>query len=150
MDDAYHRDFYAWAMRQAGLLRARSGNALDWDHVAEEIESLGKSQESELRSRYAVLLAHLLKWRFQPERRGASWENTIRTQRALIADHLGDNPGLKPKREALFQKAYVQARGDAATEMDRALNELPEATPFSLDAAMDPDFWPDPEVTAPR
>ncbi len=73
MSSTYEHDTYSWALAQAEALRRRSGNELDWDNLAEEIESLGKSQASELRSRYIVLLMHLLKWAFQPERRSRSF-----------------------------------------------------------------------------
>ena len=71
----YDRDFHRWCLEQARALRALSAMRanlavpLDLEHLAEEIESLGKSQERELFSRYVVILVHLLKWRFQPERR---------------------------------------------------------------------------------
>jgi hypothetical protein len=138
----YETDPYSWALKQADALRRRSGNEIDWDNVAEEIEAVGKSQESELRNRLAVLLAHLLKWRFQPERRGASWANTIRTQRGAIADHVADNPGLKSKQDHVFGRAYLLARGEAANEMECALDALPPTTPFTLEEALDEAFWP--------
>jgi ribosomal protein L29 len=139
----YDEDTYTWAIRQADALRRRSHNEVDWENVAEEIESLGKSQAQELRSRYAVLLAHLLKWRFQPERRSNSWDATIRTQRRLIAAHLEDNPGLKSRMEALYGQAYVEARGWAASETDLPLPTFPETTPFDLEDAMRESFWPE-------
>jgi hypothetical protein len=130
-------------MRQAEALRKRSANEIDWDNVAEEIESLGKSFANELRNRYAVLLAHLLKWMFQPERRSNSWRATIITQRGEIRDHLEEHPGLKPQREALFAKSYRQARGWAASETDLPLEDFPAGNPFSLEQAMDEAFWPE-------
>ncbi len=142
MSDPYERDTYTWAMQQADALRRRSANEVDWDNVAEEIESVGKSQSSELRSRYAVLLLHLLKWLFQPERRSRSWDTSIRVQRRAIEDHLGDNPGLKSRRDQLFGRAFFEARliaaGDLPVEM------YPETNPFTLAEAMDDGFWPEP------
>jgi hypothetical protein len=142
MSDLYDTDGYTWAMRQAEALRKRSANEIDWDNVAEEIESLGKSFAKELRSRYIVLLTHLLKWLYQPEMRSRSWEASIRTQRREIAKHLDDNPGLQPRRAALFDSAYETARDQASGETDLPLETFPEANPFTLDQAMDPEFWP--------
>lgn len=64
----YDTDIVAWAQEQARLLRAGRFDALDIEHIAEEIEDVGKSEQRELENRMAVLLAHLLKWQHQPDR----------------------------------------------------------------------------------
>jgi Domain of unknown function DUF29 len=149
MTDLYDKDTYTWAMQQADALRRRSANEVDWDNVAEEVESLGKSQISELRSRYAVLLLHLLKWLFQPEKRSRSWETTIRVQRRAIAEHLDENPGLKSRRDEILGRAYFEARLSASGETDLALETFPETNPFTLADAMDENFWPEPPAGPP-
>ena len=73
MSVAYEKDIVAWANEQASFIRAGRFDLLDLENIAEEIEDVGKSEQRELESRMAVLLAHLLKWEFQPERRGVSW-----------------------------------------------------------------------------
>jgi hypothetical protein len=77
----YEQDFLAWTISQAEALRARQAVALDWANLLEEVESMGASQRRELRNRMRVLLMHLIKWQWQPERRGASWGSTIDVQR---------------------------------------------------------------------
>ena len=77
----YDRDFYAWSREQAELLRAGELGRADLEHIAEEIESMGKTEKRELVSRLTVLLLHLLKWRFQPELRSANWRLTVEEQR---------------------------------------------------------------------
>ncbi|MBN8606658.1 MAG: DUF29 domain-containing protein [Caulobacterales bacterium] len=144
MSNLYETDAYTWAMRQADALRRRSANEIDWDNVAEEIESVGESEARELESRYAVLLAHLLKWRFQPDARSRSWEATIKVQRRVIEREHGKNPGLKPMREGLFADAYVQALGAAVQETGLGLEVFPEANPFTLAEVVDESFWPEP------
>ena len=79
-DADYDTDFYAWSMEQARLIRGLTIPGLDNENVAEEIESLGRSDKRELLSRGTVLLVHLLKWQFQAERRGESWSATIDEQ----------------------------------------------------------------------
>ncbi|MEQ1619725.1 MAG: DUF29 domain-containing protein [Terricaulis sp.] len=143
MTDLYDKDTYTWALQQADALRRRSANEIDWENVAEEMESVGKSEARELSSRLAVLLAHLLKWLFQPDQRSKSWEATITTQRRLIGQHLLDNPGLKPRRDELFAKAYTEALGVAASETGLGLEAFPETNPFTLSDAMDDGFWPE-------
>ena len=77
----YERDFFAWANQQASLLRAGQFTEADIEHIAEEIESMGRSEKRELLSRLAILLMHLLKWQAQPMLRGNSWQATIKVQR---------------------------------------------------------------------
>jgi hypothetical protein len=144
MSDLYEKDTYTWALQQADALRRRSANEIDWENVAEEIESVGRSEASELRSRYTILLLHLLKWLAQPERRSRSWEASIRVQRRAIADHLGENPGLKSRRDELLARAYFEARLQASAETDLPIEMFSETNPFTLEQAMDDAFWPEP------
>ena len=102
----YETDFYAWANHQAALLRDGALNKIDIEHIAEEIESMGRSEKRELISRLTVLLTHLLKWQFQPERSGNSWRLTIENQRDQLADHLAHNPRLKSQLERPIEKCY--------------------------------------------
>jgi hypothetical protein len=90
-----------------------------------------------------VLLVHLLKWQFQPDRRGKSWTNTIRVQRNRLVAHLADNPSLKPQLPAIIQSAYENARIEAATETDLDEAVFPEVCVWSFEAIIDPGFWPD-------
>ena len=106
----YDCDFFAWSLEQAELLRAGKLAEADIEHIAEEIESMGRAEKRELISRLSVLLLHLLKWRYQPEKRGPSWEASIRVQRNRLADHLDDNPSLKPLLPQALASAYRDAR----------------------------------------
>ena len=144
MTNLYDKDVYTWALQQADALRRRSANEIDWENVAEEIESVGKTEARELESRYTILLTHLLKWRFQPDLRSRSWEITIRVQRVSITRHLDENPGLKPRRDELLGAAYQVARLQAVGETDLPEATFPESNPFTLSEAMDTEFWPEP------
>jgi Domain of unknown function DUF29 len=110
----YETDFYTWANEQAALVRAGRFNEVDIENIAEELETLGRSEARELKSHYRTLLLHLLKWRYQADERSWSWETTIKRERGReIPDHMKENPGLKPRRQELFEAAYALARGDA-------------------------------------
>jgi hypothetical protein len=74
------------------LLRSGKLSALDIEHIAEEIEDVGKSEQRELASRMTGLIAHLLKWQYQPERQSGSWQRTIKEQRKVIARRLKKHP----------------------------------------------------------
>ena len=136
MSDLYDRDFYAWANEQAALLRAGRLSAADIAHIAEEIESMGRSEKRELTSRLAMLLAHLLKWRFQPGRRGRSWQATIREQRSEVADVLADNPSLEARLDELLSNAYGKAVQIAIRETDLPEETFPAICPWSFEQAM--------------
>jgi hypothetical protein len=140
--ELYQRDSYSWALEQAALLRARRFAELDLENLAEEIDGLARAEARELRSRYATLLSHLLKWEFQPERRSHSWAATIARERDAISDHLDENPDLKPRQTELFAKAYRAARADAAAEANLPMSRFPAACPCTLDQAMSETFWP--------
>ena len=140
----YDHDFYAWANEQAALLRSGQLTAADIEHIAEEIESMGKTEKRELISRLSVLLLHLLKWQFQPNLRGASWRLSIANTRDQLADHLGDNPSLKAKLPEAIASAYRYAHRDAARETGMGVETFPPACPWSFDQIMDEAFWPEP------
>lgn len=138
----YEKDFFAWANEQAALLRSGKLAAADIEHIAEEIESMGKTEKRELINRLTVLLAHLLKWKFQPSRRGASWEATILTQRLDITDHLADNPSLKAKLAEFLVTAYKRGSLEAVTETNLPKQTFPPECPWTFEQIMAEDFWP--------
>ena len=139
----YERDFYAWANEQAALLRAGRLAEADLENIAEEIESMGRSEKRELNSRLRVLLMHLLKWRHQPTLRSKSWSNTIAAQRDDIVDHLADNPSLKDKLPEVLTSAYRKAILDAAAETGIDSSTFPSTCPWTYDQIMDAAFWPE-------
>jgi hypothetical protein len=149
MNALYEADFYGWALEQAravraaGAARINTPAAIDWENVAEELEGLARTEAKELRSRYATLILHLLKWQHQPQGRGASWEFSIRRERDEIPDHLAESPSLKPHQGELFAKAYRPARYEAASETGIPLAAFPATCPFTLEQAMDEGFWPE-------
>ena len=139
----YERDFYAWANEQAALLRAGKLNCADIDYIAEEIESIGRGEKRELINRLTVLLLHLLKWQFQPERRGKSWRITIEQQRDDIDEHLADNPSLKLLVAGAIASAYRKARLEAERETDLDRSTFPATCPFTFEQMRDEAFWPE-------
>jgi hypothetical protein len=139
----YDSDFYAWANEQAGLLRSGQLSAADIEHIAEEIESMGKTEKRELVSRLAVLLMHLLKWRYQPAGRCMSWRLTVKEQRRELADHLADNPSLKAKLPETTESAYARALLTAARETSLDESIFPAVCPWSFAQLSDEAFWPE-------
>jgi hypothetical protein len=141
--DLYEADVIAWAKQQAELLRAGRLEELDVAHIAEEIEDVGKSEQRELANRMTVLLMHLLKWQYQPERRGSSWRNTIAAQRQAIAVRIKRTPSLQAtlRDPAWWEEAWADAV--AAATAETGLGDFPTACPWALCAIQDAAWLPD-------
>lgn len=140
--NSYDQDFYAWAIKNAESLRQGRIADLDIERLAEEIEDMGRSIKRALTHRLTVLLAHLLKWEFQPEFRGRSWRYTIIEQRDAITDLLEESPSLKHGLEEVASKAYQRAVRDAADETELKTTVFPAKCPWSLEQALDSEYWP--------
>ncbi len=142
-------DFYGWLRDQASALRDR-GRALpiDWEPLAEELDAMGRSEESSLQSFLERLLKHLLKYAYQSDKITGSWENSIEGSRLRIEILLKRSPSLKNKIGELFEDAYRLARGEAGAEMGMRKRQwearLPETCPWPLETVLDAGFWPSP------
>jgi hypothetical protein len=138
----YDHDFYAWAMTNAQMLRQQRFAEIDIENIAEELETLGRSEKRELLNRLAVLLAHLLKWQFQPERRGKSWELTIWEQRRKLRKHLMENPSLRAQLDAAISDAYDDAIAHLSRRTSLEKSRLPSQCPYTPDEVFSDDFLP--------
>jgi hypothetical protein len=140
---SYDSDFNEWTQAQGRALRNRRSADLDWENLAEEIESLGRSDQREVKSRLTTLLVHLLKWRYQPEKRSDSWTDTIARERMELLFIFEQSPSLLGFAGDTFAKAYRLARSEAARQTRLPIRSFPPEPTFSMDDALDPDFWPD-------
>lgn len=141
----YNQDFNLWAIEQAQLLRAGRFAELDIENLSEEVESVGRSEKRELASRMQVLLAHLLKWQYQSERRGSSWQSTIRTQRSRIEAVLEDSPSLKPKlsEQKWLEMIWSGALLKAMEETGINIEIFPQDCPWDMQTQiLNPDWLP--------
>ncbi|KJU87648.1 protein containing DUF29 [Candidatus Magnetobacterium bavaricum] len=138
----YASDFYKWSLKTAELLRQGRFGELDIENIAEEIESLGKSEKKELRNRLAVLIMHLLKWQYQPNKRSKSWESTINVQRVEIKFVLKDSPSLKHIVETIINEAYEKAIVMFQQETRFSQIDLPETCPYTFNQLIDNNFLP--------
>ena len=141
----YDQDFYAWTQQQAVLLRARKGHELDYDNLAEEMEALGKRDRRELERRLEVLVTHLLKWRYQPDRRidSRSWRSTIREQRRRLARLVQDSPSLRSEVPTFLDDGYPHARVKALDETGLPSETLPPTCPWTPAEVLNDTFWPE-------
>ena len=144
MNTSYEADVVAWANEQATLIRAGKFEQLDLMHIAEEIEDVGKSEQRELASRVAVLIAHLLKWQYQPSRRSASWERTINEQRRLSVRRLKKTPSLTPMLTdpEWLDDIWVDATVFASKETSLDESVFPESFPWAMSDVLTEGWLP--------
>ena len=138
----YETDFYTWTQEQVSLLKTQQWDQLDTVNLIEEIETLGRRERQELRNRLGVLLGHLLKWQFQPEKRSNSWLGTIREQRVQIKLLLQDSPSLKPYLDEVFFTIYELGLALAIRETELDEQVFPEICPYTLGETLNPEFLP--------
>jgi hypothetical protein len=142
MGTSYDTDYAAWAFEQVALLRAGRLNDIDIANIAEEIEGVAKAEYRSLSSCMRVLIEHLLKWHFQPARRGESWRTTIFDQRQEIGELLEDSPSLKRMFDDKDWLGRVwrcaQRRAQHRTRIDMPAHWL-----WTVQQVLDRDFRPD-------
>jgi hypothetical protein len=142
----YDTDFAAWSDHQAAALRRRAANEIDWENIAEEIESLGRSDRREIRNRLAVICEHLLKWAYQPEQRSSSWQGSVIEARQQIVSLIEESPLLEAYPATVLNTrhgAYLHGRAKAVAATE--IGDLPETCPWSIEQLLDDEYWPLPE-----
>lgn len=139
----YEQDFWLWTQTMAEALKSGNFSQLDLENLAEEVDSLGRSDRRELQSRLTVLLMHLLKWQFQPEMRTGSWKGTFREQRRRIRAVLKDSPSLRSFLIDSIDDGYDNAKEQASDETGLDLTTFPVICPYAIEDILNVDFLPD-------
>ncbi|HLC17159.1 MAG TPA: DUF29 domain-containing protein [Thermodesulfovibrionia bacterium] len=139
---SYEADIVAWANEQAWLVRNKKFDLIDIEHIAEEIEDVGKSEQRELAGRMAVLMAHLLKWQLQPERQGASWKRTIKEQRKALEFHIKQVSSLKSKLSDSQWLGAVLADAVTIAIKDTGIENFPETCPWTIENVLSHNWLP--------
>jgi hypothetical protein len=138
----YERDLFEWSRRAAETLRGTRPEQADTDHLAEEIEDMGIRDLQPLDSRLEVLLAHLVKSRFQPEKRSSSWEKTVAVQRKGVARLLKKNPSLRRRIKMDLAENYEFAVRLAVIDTGLPKSHFPAECPFTVEQILGPEFLP--------
>ncbi len=138
----YDIDFHLWSQTQAALIREGRIAEIDLENVAEQIESLGRSDRREIRNRLEVLLIHLLKWQIQPEKRKNGWNASIYESRRKISLLVGESPSLKSFSQQVLAEEYGSARHQAALETSLSLKRFPAECPYKIAEVLNSDFLP--------
>ncbi|MES1026711.1 DUF29 domain-containing protein [Gloeocapsa sp. BRSZ] len=139
----YEQDYYLWLQKTSNLLRDGRLSELDIPNLIEEIEDMGRSERKALRSNLIVILMHLLKYKYQPEKRSNSWLLTIFEHRRRLRDDFADSPSLKRYFNKVFEQCYQDARISAAIETGLSTETFPEQSPFTPEEVLNMDYLPE-------
>ena len=138
----YEDDLYLWLYQQIELLRQKRIQEVDLPNLIEELEDAGREKLHALESSYLLLLAHLLKWKYQPEERASSWEITILRERLYIEAHEQESPSLAAEAKPIVRQMYRRAVREAAIETGLPPETFPPECPWTLEQLRDDDFMP--------
>lgn len=139
----YNRDYYLWLSHTAQLISEGKLSEVDTANLIEEIEDMGRSEKRAIESNLVVVLLHLLKYKYQPERRTNSWKSSIREHRRRLRKAFSASPSLKGYCEEVFSECYQDGREQAADETELPLNTFPPESPFTLDETLNPNYLPE-------
>jgi len=138
----YEQDFYSWLEQTVDLLKQGRLSEINTEILIDELESMAKRDRRELLGRLVILLAHLLKWQYQPAHRSNSWRASIVEQRYKIQKQLEDSPSLKNQCETLMIKAYLDSVKLAQVETGIPINQFPKQCEYTLKQILQNEFYP--------
>jgi hypothetical protein len=141
--DLYEQDYYLWLQDTVKLLQEKKLSEIDVIHLIEEIEDMGRSEKRAVESNLVVVLLHLLKYQYQPQKRSNSWKVSIREHRRRLRKLLQDSPSLQPYFKEVFHECYQDAREQASDETGLSLEMFSIESPFTPEETMNCDYLPD-------
>ena len=146
LSELYDRDFYLWVQTTVQLLQDRQLDRIDFESLIEEVESMGKREKKELKSRLTTLIEHLLKleyWEAEKDNNARGWRLTVVEQRRQIKYLLEDSPSLKVLLIEIWATCYDDAREDIIRKYKLESELFPDEAEFSLDDILAEDYIPE-------
>jgi hypothetical protein len=141
--ELYDQDYFLWLEQLVQLLRSQNFAALDLENLIEEIAEMSGSQKQAIESNLEILLMHLLKYQYQPEKRSNSWRYTILEHRRRLHKAFKHSPSLKRHFMQELNECYLGARKLASAETGLAKEIFPVEMPFTVEQILDEDFLPE-------
>jgi len=139
----YEMDFNLWLKETVNLLCKGDVEKLDLENLAEEIEDMENSRKDALESNLIRVLQHLLKWKYQPQKRTNSWKASITEHSLRLNKAFKKSPSLKPYFESVFADCYQDARLITSQETGLDINTFPDLCPFSQADVLNPQYLPE-------
>ena len=138
----YESDYYLWLEHTARLISEGKFSEVDTANLIEEIADMGRSEKKAVKSNLIIVLLHLLKYKYQPEKRSNSWKASIREHRRRLRDDFQASPSLKRYMTSVFEECYQDSRELAADETGLPLDTFPLKSPFTAELVLNPDYLP--------
>ena len=138
----YEADYCQWLENTLEQLRQGKYEGVDWDNLLEEIEAMGRSEKRGLKSNLIVVVLHLLKWQYQPEKCSGSWESSLIEHRRRIKEALKESPSLKPYFSQILEESYTESVKQAKAETGLPITRFPQKCPYSLNSILNDEFLP--------
>lgn len=135
----YEKDYYLWIQKTVESLEKQKFNEIDLIHLIEELGDMGRSEKRAITSNLRIMLMHLLKYQYQPEKRTNSWLFTIVEHRKRLEEAFKTSPSLKRYYEEVFAKSYQDARELASAETGLSIERFPEYSPFTPEEVLNSD-----------
>ena len=132
----YETDETAWLDATADLIRRGHWDHIDAVTLSEYLSDMARRDRREVINRLAVLIAHLLKWRYQPDRRSMSWRGTVEVQRQELVGLL-ESGTLRNHAAEVLPRAYANAVRQASEETGLPDTGFPVDCPYALQDVLD-------------
>jgi hypothetical protein len=139
----YEQDFCQWIEATVDLLKHQQIEHLDYENLIEEIAAMGRSERNALASNLRILLVHLLKWKYQPNKRSRSWGASIVEHSTRLLDAFAESPSLKRYFEGILASNYQTARTIASRKTGLDINTFPVDLPFRIEDLLNSDYLPE-------
>lgn len=140
-------DFYLWTQQTVQALRSGDFSQIELDSLIEEVEDMGNSQKDALESNLIRVIQHLLKWKYQPEKRSNSWKASITEHSLRLNRAFKKSPSLRRYFDQVLNECYDDARLIASRETGLDLGAFPPQCPFDSEDILDPHYLPEPHET---
>ena len=139
----YESDFNLWLENNVALLKQRKFTQMDIKNLIEEIEDMGNNRKDALESNLMRVFQHLLKWKYQPQKRSNSWRASITEHSLRLNKALKKSPSLKPYFQTVYEECYQDASLIASRETGIEIEIFPVDCPFTTEQVLNPDYLPE-------
>jgi Domain of unknown function DUF29 len=139
----YDQDFCLWLEQTANLLKERNLAELDIENLIEEIETMGRSEKRSVTSNLEIILIHLLKYKYQPQKRSNSWRYTLIEHRLRLLEEFENSPSLRKYFAEKLDNCYLRAKELASVETGLNMVTFPQESPFTSEQILDKSFLPE-------
>jgi hypothetical protein len=129
---AYEQDYAGWVEDTVRAIEEGRFSEIDLTALADEVKGLGITERDKIETALRVLAMHLLKTKYQPEKRTRSWDASISVQRKHLLKYLRQSPSLRRELPELLSDAYDNARIEAANETGLDIDTFPETCEWTV------------------